>query len=199
MKSNVCKIETGIHDQEAIFQELEKVAVYNNLTHKQTLQMRLLCEEIDGMLPWIIGNFEGKLWFDFEGGVCKVIVSTRVPDLTSESKEALIDLSKNKTNAAATGIIGKIRTKIEDFLLAEEPYQQFVTTSEQFHMGTGFSEGVDYYYLWSLEQYRNSGAREEEPEKWDELEKSVLASVADDVTVGVRGKQVEIVVTKKFA
>ena len=199
MKSNVCKIETGIHDQEAIFQELEKVAVYNSLTHKQMLQMRLLCEEIDGMLPWIIGDFNGQLWFEFENGVCKVNVSVRVPDLTSESKENLIELSRNKTNAAAVGVIGKIRTKIEDFLLAEEPYQQYVSTSQQFHLSTGFSEGVDYYYLWSLEQYRNAGSGDEQAAEWDELEKSVIASVADDVIVGVRGKQVEIVVVKNFA
>ena len=32
----------------------KKVAAYNELTHKQTLQLRLICKEIDGMLPDII-------------------------------------------------------------------------------------------------------------------------------------------------
>ena len=59
MKSNVCKIENGIRNLEAILQESENVANYNGLNQNQTLQLRLLCEEIDGMLPKIIGDFDG--------------------------------------------------------------------------------------------------------------------------------------------
>ena len=66
MKSNVCKIDKGTLDLEAILNESEKVAVYNQLNEKQTLQLRLLCEEIDGMLPNIIDDFCGDFWIDFE-------------------------------------------------------------------------------------------------------------------------------------
>ena len=62
MKSNVCKIEKGTKDLAAILKESEKVAVYNELTHKQSLWLRLLCEELDGMLPNVIGDFDGELW-----------------------------------------------------------------------------------------------------------------------------------------
>ena len=40
MKSNVCKIEKGTKDLAAILKESERVAEYNGLTHKQTLQLR---------------------------------------------------------------------------------------------------------------------------------------------------------------
>jgi hypothetical protein len=50
-----------------------------------------------------------------------------------------------------------------------------------------------------LDEYRSSLSREEQTEAWDELEKSVIASVADNVTVGVRGKCAEIVIMKSFA
>ena len=63
-------------------------------------------------------------------------------------------------------------------------------------MGTGCT---DYACLWSLEQYRNGIERKENSEAWDELEKSVIASVADDVIVGVKGKQADIIIIKKFA
>ena len=36
-------------------------------------------------------------------------------------------------------------------------------------------------------------------EAWDEIEKSVIASVADDVIVGVKGLQATITIVKKFA
>ena len=44
MISNVCKIENGTRDLDAILKECEKVAVYNELSHKQGLQLRLICE-----------------------------------------------------------------------------------------------------------------------------------------------------------
>ena len=66
MRSNICKIKNGIKNLDEILKESEKVAVYNELNRKQTLQLRLLCEDIDGMLPKIIGSFEGDFWIDFE-------------------------------------------------------------------------------------------------------------------------------------
>ena len=89
MKSNVCKIENGIKDLDLILRESEKVAVYNGLTHKQTLQLRLICEEIDGMLPNIIEDFSGDFWIDFEDGVCKVNVSIQFDEFNAEKKEGL--------------------------------------------------------------------------------------------------------------
>lgn len=199
MKSNVCKIENGTRDLEAILNESERVARYNDLSDKQTLQLRLLCEEIDGMLPNIIEDFEGKLWIEYDEGVCKVNVSIKIPDFNAAKKEELIGISKNKKNAAAVGIVGRIRCAIEDFFLGEEIGGGFCVSPGAFCLSTGFSDGVDYSYLWSLEQYRASVKEKECEEDWDELEKSVIASVADDVIVGIKGKHADIVIVKKFA
>ena len=199
MKSNVCKIEKGTRALEAILHESEKVAEYNGLTHKQALQLRLLCEEIDGMLPNIIDEFEGDLWIDFEDGVCKVNVSIKIPDFDAEKKDNLINISKDKKNAAAVGIVGKIRNAIENFFLDENSSSSFAASAMSFNLSTGYSEGVDYSYLWSLEQYRSLLKPEEQAEEWDELEKSVIASAADDVIVGIKGKQADIIIVKKFA
>lgn len=198
MRSNECKIEKGTKDLEAIFKESEKVAVYNGLTDKQALQLRLLCEEIDGMLPNIIDDFSGSLWIDYDGGVCKVNVSIKIPELNAGRKRELIEISTSKKNAAAVGIAGKIRCAVEDFLLNEDDYVNS-TAAGLFHPSTGFSEGVDYSYVWSLDQYRTTVDKEIEPLQWDELEKSVIASVADDVIVGVKGSVANIIIVKKFA
>lgn len=199
MKSNVCMIEKGIGDLDAILRESEKVAEYNDLSHKQALQLRLLCEEIDGMLPHMIGDFEGKLWIEFVDGVCKVCVSIRIPEFNAGKKDELIAVAKSKKNAAAVGVVGKIRNAIENFFLNEETKAAMDASAETLYLATGYSEGVDYSYLWSLEHYRMMVNRDARGETWDELEKSVIASVADDVIVGVKGKQADIVVVKKFA
>ena len=153
MRSNTCKIEKGTRDLDAILKESERVAEYNGLSHKQSLQLRLLCEEIDGMLPNIIDDFEGELWIDFEDGVCKVNVSVQIPEFDTEKKEELIGIAKNKKNAAAVGIVGKIRDAVENFFLNETTAAAFAMP---FYPSIGFSEGMDYSYLWSLQQYRTT-------------------------------------------
>ena len=198
MRSNVCKIEKGTRDLAAILVESERVAEYNGLSHKQALQLRLLCEEIDGMLPNIIDEFDGELWIEFEDGVCKVNISIHIPEFNAEKKEELIDIAKNKKNSAAVGIVGKIRDCIENFFL-DETRMEVLTLSGTFGSGTGYSEGIDYAYLWRLDEYRSTVKKEEQIEAWDELEKSVIASVADDVIVGVKGRKADIIIVKKFA
>lgn len=204
MKSNVCKIENGTKDLAAILKESEKVAVYNELSHKQTLQLRLICEEIDGMLPNIIDNFSGDFWIDFEDGVCKVNVSLRFDEFTAEKKAGLVGVAKNKKNAATVGIVGKIRSALENVFLDQDSFgsSEMMLESRYFSMdyfsAADHYSGMDYACLWSLEQYRSTVKKEKKSEAWDELEKSVIASVADDVIVGVKGKHADIIVVKKF-
>lgn len=198
MKSNVCKITNGTKDLAAILKESEKVAVYNELTHKQTLQLRLICEEIDGMLPNIVDSFNGELWIEFEEGVCKVFVSLRFKEFTLDKKENLVGFAKNKKNAAAVGIVGKIRSALENFLWGEDINCGLGLALDHCYGGQGSYDGMHYSELWTLEQYRNAVKKDETAEAWDELEKSVLASVSDDVIVGVKGKQADIIIVKNF-
>ena len=197
MQSNFCVIEKGTKDLDAIFKESEKVAEYNGLSHKQALHLRLLCEEIDGMLPKVIDNFSGKLWIEYDSGVCKVRVSVEITELNPGRKRELIEISTNKKNASAVGIVGKIRNAIEDFLLNEEEY--IVSNSTGFTRSMECIEGADYKCIWSLDEYRGIVNKEDAPEAWDELEKSIIASVADNVLVGVKGNRADITIIKKFS
>ena len=198
MKSNVCKIEKGSRDLEAILAESERVAEYNGLTHKQSLWLRLLCEEVDGMLPNIIDDFDGELWIEFENGVAKVNVSILIPEFNTEKKDELIAVASNKKNAAAVGIVGKIRNAIENLLLNDEVIDAMSISTSTYALSSGYVDGINHAYLWRLEEYRLSVKKEDDGEAWDELEKSVIASVADDVVVSVKGKRAQIVIVKKF-
>ena len=198
MKSNVCKIENGTQDLAAILKESEKVAIYNELTNKQTMQLRLICEEIDGMLPNIIDDFNGDFWIEFEDGVCRVNVSLRFDEFTAEKKEGLVGISKNKKNAAAVGIVGKIRSTLENFFMNEDAIRNAAVSSNAYY-ATEYHDYLGYSNFWTLEQYRSTVSQATTLEAWDELEKSVIASVADDVIVGVKGRQADIIVIKKFA
>ena len=196
MKSDVCKIENGTNDLKAILKESNKVAVFNNFNKKQTLQLSLICEELDGMLPYLVEDFSGDFWIEYEDGVCKVNASINIPDFNSIKKEELIAISKNKKNAAAVGIVGKIRNLLEDFFLSNGDVD-YVPLSSVHPLSVGYCGTVDYSYLWTLNQYRMT-IEEEKIEDWDELEKSIIANLADDVIVGVKGKKANIVIVKKF-
>ena len=196
MISNICKIAKGTNDLCEILKESESVALYNGFNKKQTLQLRLICEEINGMLPNIIDDFCGSFWIEYENGVCKVNASIDIPELTSTKKEELINLAKNKKNACAVGIVGKIRSAIENLFLDNEIFNQ-CDMSTLFNAGVGYSVGFTPTYTWRLNKYR-SDVNKENKEDWDELEKSIIANLADDVVVGVKGKQANIVVVKKF-
>ena len=59
-------------------------------------------------------------------------------------------------------------------------------------------------YSWSMQKYKEGVAGTKTGDKaaaeaWDELEKSVIANIADEVRVGVRKGSVELVIVKDFA
>ena len=55
-------------------------------------------------------------------------------------------------------------------------------------------------YGWSMKAYKSAVAerREEEADKWDELEKSITARLADEIRIFIRGNAVELVIEKAF-
>lgn len=196
MKSNICKIEKGALDLGVILKESEKVAIYNELNDKQTLQLRLLCEEVDGMLPNVIDEYSGDFWIDFEEGVCKINVAIEFNEFTASKKKELIKIAKNKKNAAVTGILGKIRSVLEDMFLDSE-WKKSYEMAYLFNCANESCLGTDYSYMWSLQRYKQVIRKEEK--EWDELEKSIIMSIADDVIVGVKGRKANFIIVKKFA
>ena len=195
MQSNICRIENGSLDLMTILKESEKVAVYNELTDGQASQLRLLCEEVDGMLPNIIDEFCGDFWIDFENGICKINILVKFEDFTSTKKKELIEIAKNKKNSASKGIWGKIRSALEDIFLDVDSYnaQNLV---RPFNCLNGYTLSNDYAYTWSLQNYKQVNKTEDK--EWDELEKSIITSLADDVIVGVKGKTASIIIIKNF-
>lgn len=55
-------------------------------------------------------------------------------------------------------------------------------------------------YGWSLSAYKDAieAKKNEEPEKWDELEKSITAKLADEIKIFIRMNTVEMVIEKTF-
>ena len=191
----------------AVLAEVEKVTTYNALEDKKALRLRLLAEELCGMLPGLVENFSGKFWAENDGDEYELHVELKADDMSIDLRDELISVSKSGKNAAAKGIMGKIRAVAETMLLAASDPSLALPAGEfydfhGFNMGFGYidpmiADETGYIYSWSLFNYKT--AVEEKADEYAELERSIVAKLADDIVVGVRGKNVEIVVKKSFA
>ena len=209
MKSNICKLNKDLTCLEAVLAEVEKVTTYNTLEDKKALRLRLLAEELCGMLPGLIQNFSGEFWAESNGDDYELHVKLKADDMSVELRDEIISVSKSGKNAAAKGVMGKIRAVAETMLLAAfDPNLQEPIPAGEFYDGQGFNMGfgyidpvisyeTGYIYSWSLFNYK-SAVEEKEEDAYAELERSIVAKLADDIIVGVRGNNVEIVVKKAF-
>ena len=203
MKSNICKLNEDLTCLEAVLAEVEKVTTYNGLENKKALRLRLLAEELCGMLPGLIENFSGEFWAENNGDCYELHVDLKADDMNIDIRDELISVSKSGKNAAAKGIMGKIRAVAETMLLVAADPTLSVPCGEfydcyGYNMGFGYIDpalAVETGYItsWSLCHYKT--AVEEKEDEYAELERSIVAKLADDIIVGVRGKNVEIVVT----
>ncbi len=206
MKSNICNLNKDLTCLESVLAEVEKVTAYNNLDDKKALRLRLLAEELCGMLPGLVENFSGKFWAENSENDYELHVELKADDMSLELREELISVSKSGKNSAAKGIMGKIRAIAETMLLKTSDPTLAVSDGE-FYDGQGFNMAfgyidpmitveTGYMYSWSLCNYKM--AIEDKADQYDELERSIVAKLADDIIVGIRGKNVEIVVKKSF-
>ena len=209
MKSNICKLNENLTCLEAVLAEVEKVTKYNGLEDKKALRLRLLAEELCGMLPGLIENFSGKFWVENDGDAYELHVELKADDMNIDLRDELISVSKSGKNAAAKGVMGKIRAVAETMLLAAfDPTLPMPIPTDEFYDYNGFNIGfgyidpaisceTGYVYSWSLVNYKTTVEKKEE-DAYAELERSIVAKLADDIIVGIRGKNVEIVVKKSF-
>ena len=195
MKSDVIIVTSKGAQTEAALKQIEKVAEYKDLSHKNALHLRLLTEEAMGLMRAITGNVEGKFWIEEDKDEFKLHLQVET-DMDENQRKQLISASSSGQNEAAKGIMGKIRS----FFEPEEGIPMFIDYSM-----VDYPSSYPYYMDWSLREYERQVQASMEKERkgaaeaWDELEKSVISHLADDVKVSIKGRNVEMTIYKKMA
>ena len=196
MKTNVISITGDLAGRAEAMQEAERFSVYNGLTGKNAMHIRLLTEETISMVNGIVKDFEGDLWMESEptpsGLLCRICVAANV-SVSEGQEEQLLDIATSGKNTEAVGILGKIRQ------LFRWSLQQTDTTSslQTNTLSSWYAMGVQDASYWSLRQYTQQLQQQQpEGEEWDELEKSIIAKLADEVRVGIRAERAEVVIEK---
>ena len=192
-------------------------AAYRGLAGKEKVHLRLLAEEMLGMLRQIAGETEAVFWVESEEKRFQLHLVAH-PIITGEMRRELLSVSSSGKNAAAVGVMGKLRDIIERAFYDAAGGAELSSYSAYYMQGLIFPTEPDAmdpmaFALnaslnakianWSMRKYKVTVEQEKSEnadaqEEWDELEKSIVANIADEVTVAIRGGEVEMIVYKNF-
>ena len=175
----------------AALEQADRTAQQLKLSPKEALHMRLMVEEMMNLMRSIIGQLEGKFWIETTDGAYQLHLCTSTL-LDAEQRAQLLSSSTSGRNEAHRGIMGKIRAFFEPMPIDETP---------AYLLNTAVTGGVAGDLDWSLNAYRQrlqQNGDAEAKQEWDELEKSVISHIADDVRVSIRGYDVELTIDKKL-
>ena len=183
---------------ESALLQVDKVAAYKGLSAKNALHLRLLAEEAMGLMRSITGETEGLFWIEDRDDEYELHLQVKTT-LSEEERTRLLSVSSTGKNESAKGIMGCLRAFFD-----WESDEDAADVSGLF-LPDAMESSPMLDWEWSLRRYESAlysrvaqnapGARE----AWDELEKSVVKNVADDVKVYIRSGIVELVILKKLA
>jgi hypothetical protein len=204
MKTDVVIISPLGEGMTEALKETERAAAYRGLTPKESLRLQLLAEEMMGMLRTIVGEGKSNFWVEAEGKAFALHLTTGT-QMNADMREELLKTSTSGKNAAVKGFMSRIK---DIFTQLSEPDSAAIDPKEYGFSYVDVSSfdasmGVTTHgllYGWSMKEYKSNleEHREEEPDKWDELEKSITARLADEVKIFIRGNTVELVIEKTF-
>jgi hypothetical protein len=152
------------------------------------------------MMRSITGEPEGTFWIEDNEGLYELHLQVRTR-LSDEKREQLLSVSSSGKNESAKGLMGRLRDFFywngDDLAIGEST----LLLPDAFEHSS--SPTLDWE--WSMKRYETAlytMVKQNDPaakEAWDELEKSVVKNVADDVKVFIRSGVVEMVIIKKLA
>ena len=200
MKTDVIVVSSKGARMETALNQAEKVAAYKNLPPRDALHLRLLTEEMMGMMRSLTGETEGAFWIEDQEGEYRLHLKVHTR-MDSGKREQLLSAASSGKNESARGLMGRLRDFFDRG--ADEDIASF---SSPLMLPVMFVESTTptLDWEWSMIRYEDAlsaQVRREDSrakEAWDELEKSVVAKVADDVKVSIRGHEVEMTIVKKL-
>ena len=199
MKTDVITVSSRGAQMETALKQADKVAAYKELSPRNTLHLRLLIEEMMGMMRSITGESEGLFWIEDEAGVYQLHLQMKTR-MNSDKREKLLAISSSGRNESAKGLMGRIRDMFD-----RSADEDVVATNPLLLPGTYEDASTPVLdWEWSMSAYRDELTKRIQNEAaaaeiWDELEKSVVTHVADDVKVSLRGQVAELILIKRMA
>ena len=178
MKSNIIIVDSQSRSFERALEETNKVAAYMGLSVQDAQSQMFMMEEVLSLTRSVIGDTQARFWIETEGQRIDLRLVTEAV-LSKDMRYKLIHSTTSRKNEAAKGVFGKLRDSLEQSLAGSEAtYADEVIPQD-------LSNDVPNYVV-------------TDPE-WDGLERKLLRNMADDVKIAIRGRQVDITVSKDLS
>jgi hypothetical protein len=200
MVTDVIVVSSKGKQMEKVIREAEKVADLQELSDKGRLQLCLLTEETMALMRSITGETDGEFWIESRDDLYELHLRVATI-MNSVKRDELIAMSSRGKNEAARGLMGKLRDFFERGADEDIAGMSSPLMLQEMYDG-GSTSSLDWE--WTMSRYENALQNRVDQndknakEAWDELEKSVVARVADDVKVSIRGRKVELTIQKKL-
>ncbi|MBR4718911.1 MAG: hypothetical protein IKP31_01570 [Lachnospiraceae bacterium] len=199
MKTDVISVNSSGAGMEEALALAEKTA--QDLPGKAGMRLRLLAEEMMCLVREIAGGMEADFWIETGDDKAHLHLKTDTLMYVEKRKEFLA-VSSTGENALAKGMLGKIRNVFETALLPKDERAAMETRMGLVGMGdpgslSSLSTGSQD--SWSMNAYAQNvqeGADDYSKEAREELERSIIANLADEVSIAIRGNHVEMIVEK---
>lgn len=195
MKSKTCKLSSFNDDipRNIILTEVEAFCDEGNIGEKDRLHLRLISEEIMDVLPKLLSFCDGELWLERTGDMVEVHAAIYADRPDKEYRERLQALTGHHEKEGAAGVLDKIRNEaakgLEKILLREKDFRE----SEYWSL-LGYKEEAD-----DGDDLLPTGNEGKDSDRMTQIERSVIANIADDVIVKIRGHLVDIIAKKRVA
>ena len=184
----------------------ENFAWQAKLGKRDTLRLDLLVEETLGMVKAMLEDFYGQLWFEMQGGICEIHFEATA-NMDMDKKRELLSVSSTGKNAAAKGFMARIGGMITNALFnvgqTLDAYGQETIRYGIVNMPTDMALNTGMIPIWTLQTYKTDlaeahGTDSAADAALEDLEKSIVAKLADDIVVGVKGDRVDLIITRQF-
>ena len=207
MRSDIITISSDLSGRDAAMKAAERFAAYHSLTGRDAMHIRLLTEETVCLVHGILDDFSGTFWLESDetndGLHCRICLSAD-KHVNKAQEDMILSVSTSGKNESSKGILGKLREIVRSSIQeGSEEDSRFMRNMTDAWWNMGASESslasADPSY-WSLQRYRQnlSGSADERKEEWDELEKSIIAKLADEVKVWLKTDSTDVVIEKSF-
>lgn len=187
------------HDKDhspMIMKEASKVAAYNELDEKSAMCLELLAEELIKLIPYFTEQYKGEFWIESEDLRYELHVSLEVETLSDEllnERKSIID-SKKKNKFS--GIAERIREAIDKIAIenANSPENRYYNDGmpAEYAPISQVNQKQSYANTWRHLRHNF------DDDAMDSLGKSIFASFADDIIIGVAGNKIDITIPKTF-
>lgn len=193
MKTDKLWVNGAIRRNNEINEILREFAEKAGITGRDFRHMNLLTEETLGMAGQMLKDFDGEIWLSTAPGGYEIILEADVR-------------ANGDGSSAPQGSPAGFMAKVAEMLncsyvfdsISEMPENLAATLPDYLSYGIRESGNAPVWAgKWSLSAYRhNLRNRPGSGVNLDELEKSIVASLADEVTIGIHGHRVRLVISR---